>query len=82
MGVYVVTKSKGVGRGGKRTGAGRPVIGDTKMQKYEVTLPDDIAEYVRSLGTPTQHEGRSGNLSDGIRKLAEWHRSQDSPPLE
>lgn len=76
MGGCTLTKAKGIGRGGKRQGAGRPLSSDEKMQDYEVTLPPSVADYIRALGTPTDHKDRVGNLSDGIRKLAEWHREQ------
>lgn len=60
--------------GGKREGAGRPPIAGEPMQVYEVTLPPSVADYIRQLGTPIGDQ--QGNLSDGIRRLAEWHQAQ------
>lgn len=61
-------------RGGKREGARRPLLTDEKMKEYRITLPPSVADYIRSL----DDGGRSdlkGNLSGGIRKLAELHQA-------
>lgn len=66
------------GRGGAGRGQGRkPLPPEERMQDYLVSLPPEIAEYIRTLGTPSR-SGLEGNLSDGIRKLAEWHRAEKS----
>lgn len=64
-----MTKSTGVGRGGRRAGAfGRdadaPKIGDVHVNAY---LSEDDIDYVRELG--------EGNLSAGIRKAILLSRS-------
>lgn len=56
-------KTKKSGRGGARAGAGRPSTGQPWMVRRTVTLPGELVERLASLG--------EGNLSAGIRKLAE-----------
>lgn len=70
-----MTEAKRGQHGGKREGAGRPSITGEEMQVYQVTLPPSVAEYIRELGTPIG--SKQGNLSDGIRKLAEWYKSKE-----
>lgn len=58
--------------GGKRTGAGRPHLDGSppgqgeRASQYSVTLPADVAEYLRTIG--------EGNLSAGVRVAAELHK--------
>lgn len=55
------------GRGGRRPGAGRKPIGEQLTLPVTVTLlPDQIA-YLETVG--------EGNMSLGIRRLIEWHKS-------
>ncbi len=75
-------QKKLTGRGGAGRGQGRkPLPPGQGMNDYEITLPSDIAEYIRALGEPGRSD-REGNLSDGIRKLAEWHRRMGRPDLD
>ena len=55
-------------RGGRRVGAGRPRLYEEPLAKRTVTLPQS---YVRKL----EGWGR-GNLSEGIRMLAEHARTE------
>jgi hypothetical protein len=50
------------GWGGKRSGAGRKPLGP-ELRQVSVTLPVELVERLRRLG--------GGNLSAGIRRLAE-----------
>ena len=49
-----------------KPGAGRPLLAGERMKEHRITLPDDVAEYLRQVG--------AGNLSGGIRQLVEWHK--------
>ncbi len=51
------------GRGGRRTGAGRPPAYREPLLRKTVTLPASYVELLRAFG--------AGNLSDGIRLLVE-----------
>ena len=58
----MATKKKS-SRGGARAGAGRPRAAQPPMVRRTVTLPADLAERLADLA--------DGNLSAGIRRLAE-----------
>ncbi len=49
-------------RGGNRPGSGRPRLGDERMDSYDVTLPQRMAVWLRSLG--------KDNISAGVREAA------------
>jgi hypothetical protein len=53
----------GRARGGRRAGAGRPLAYREPLLRKTVTLPVSYVDQLTRLG--------SGNLSDGIRMLAE-----------
>jgi hypothetical protein len=58
-----IPNEAGRGRGGRRPGAGRPPAYREPLVRKTVTLPVSYVDQLTSLG--------SGNLSDGIRLLAE-----------
>ncbi len=52
------------GHGGRRPGAGRPVLGDGPMARLTVTLPVAYVDWAREVG-------KGGNVSAGLRRLLE-----------
>jgi hypothetical protein len=56
--------------GGRRNGAGRPLIKDKPKRRHNVTLDESTVEYLRKVGC--------GNLSAGIEIAAEFHKSHSS----
>jgi hypothetical protein len=55
------------GRGGKRTGAGRPPIGSARTESLSITLPPEAIAYLRTV---------DDNLSKAIRILIERDQSR------
>jgi hypothetical protein len=60
------------GRGGRRPGAGRPPAYREPLIRKTVTLPVSYAERLTTFG--------AGNLSDGIRLLAETAYTRGGTP--
>ena len=60
------------GRGGRRPGAGRPPADREPLLRKTVTLPVSYAEQLTTFG--------AGNLSDGIRLLAETASTRGGTP--
>ncbi len=56
--------------GGRRNGAGRPLIKDKPKRRHNVTLDEKVTEYLRKIG--------NGNLSAGIEIAAEFHKTHSS----
>jgi len=66
----VIARAPRLGRrGGNRPGSGRPRLGDERMGSYDVTLPQHMAAWLRSLG--------NDNISAGVREAA--HRAGYTP---
>jgi len=56
----------------RREGAGRKPS-EHRMQEYRVTLPPEVADYIRTLGKPTMHEAGPA-ISRRHPQAGEWYR--------